>query len=104
MLMVMAYQHIPTCPDDDDDDIGNIVKIRKKASKSRVLHLLYKASMFYTNCVKEARVVSSGGDTKEIQNCRDDKSILALFEQILLKICLEHPMGRANCGKQKRRS
>ena len=46
MLMAMAYQHIPTCHDDDDDDIGNIGKIRKKASQSCVLHLLYKASMF----------------------------------------------------------
>ena len=58
---LMAYQHIPTCHDDDDDDIGNIVKIRKKASQSCVLHLLYKASMFYRNCVREARVASSVG-------------------------------------------
>ena len=56
MLMVMAYQHIPTCHDDDDNDIGNIGKIKKKASQSCVLHLLYKASMFYRNCVREARV------------------------------------------------
>ena len=41
-------------------------------------------------------------NTKEIQNCCDDKSILALLQQILLKICLEHPTGRASCGKQKK--
>ena len=37
-----------------------------------------------------------------MQNCCADKSISANLEQILLKICLEHPMGRANCGKLKK--
>ena len=42
MLMVTAYQHIPTCHDDDDGDVGNIVKIRKKASQSCVVYVLCK--------------------------------------------------------------
>ena len=49
-----------------------------------------------------AQACNTTRNTKEMQNCCADKSISANLEQILLKICLEHPMGRANCGKLKK--
>ena len=81
------------------DDKSILVVLKKSFSKNNQLTFVSVATFPPLLFVS---MIRSDKKYKRNPNCCDDKSILTLLEQILLKICLEHPMGRANCGKLKK--